>query len=384
MAQLRVLGISLDGLRPRGQFVLLSALMMAFFLANGYVEEKLLKEQNFRYVHVMTTFELLAFAAFAAFERSTQGEAPRKHKAPLRAHALVAGAMLLSRVFTNLSILHLSYPTQIVFKSLKLLSIMLGSVLLLKKYYNPADVSAAFLLCTAAASFAMGDALGGSKQTTAYGIVLVSLSLLGDALHTNVQELAMTQYKAPPLEVLQFTNGIAGLVQLCFTLLFSGEVAPALSSVSPSIFLVLVLRAALVYAGALCFVTLIKHFGSVAATTMTTVRKVLSVLFSFLAFTKPFGTAHVAGIALFGLGLWLSAKGATLRKEEKHDSWLASWAVLLGSRDRTQYQRVHDNSNETAHFRHDKVDTFLDDDDAFLDEHFVELSIDAFDQDDAL
>lgn len=84
----------------------------------------------------------------------------------------------------------------------------------------------------------------------------------------------------------------------------------------PLAYLLFVCRAIVIYLGVLCFVTTIKHFGVVPATTglplqvfarvtaclcvaVTTVRKVLSILVSFLLFPKPFGLKYAIGLLLF-------------------------------------------------------------------------------------
>src|SRR5690349_15456925 len=81
------------------------------------------------------------------------------------------------------------------------------------------------------------------------------------------------------------------------------------------IYVYFVLRTCLVYAGVLCFVGTIKRFGVVAATTVTTVRKILSVIVSFVMFPKPFSNAYVVACAVFCIGTWLNLRSKQSSKQ---------------------------------------------------------------------
>jgi adenosine 3'-phospho 5'-phosphosulfate transporter B3 len=67
-----------------------------------------------------------------------------------------------------------------------------------------------------------------------------------------------------------------------------------------------VLRALVIYLGVLCFTTTIKRFDVVLATTITTVRKVVTILLSFLVFPKPFSSMYVFGVIAFSIGLYIN------------------------------------------------------------------------------
>ena len=47
--------------------------------------------------------------------------------------------------------------------------------------------------------------------------------------------------------------------------------------------------------------TIIKGFGATVAEVIKSLRKVLTILFSFLLFSKPWAPLHIAGLGLFAL-----------------------------------------------------------------------------------
>ena len=59
----------------------------------------------------------------------------------------------------------------------------------------------------------------------------------------------------------------------------------------------------LAYGGTYAFTSCIMGFGAVVATGLGIVRKLMSVLLSFILFPKPFGVAHFLGLLSFFSGL---------------------------------------------------------------------------------
>lgn len=304
-AAVQWLCINCDGFTRATQFTLLSAGVFLFFMLCGFVEEYLFRElPDFKFGWYLTVFELFCFSTFAGLERGFRGQDVFSNRASFKAHMFVAFAMTASRGLTNVSLQYLNYPTQVIFKSMKLITVMIGSVLYLRKSYSLLEYCAAGLLVASAALFSLGDVdVAPSYDTT--GLAIVLISLVFDALHSNVQEGVLRD--APESEVMLFSNCFAALCTLVVCWMV-GELGPAVAfcSANPIAYFLFVFRACVIYMGVLCFVTLIKQFGAVNATTVTTVRKILSILFSFIAFPKPFTYKYLYGIAAFALSLTLS------------------------------------------------------------------------------
>lgn len=160
-------------------------------------------------------------------------------------------------------------------------------------------------------------------------------SLVADAVHANTQERVLRQEGASIQETMIFSNLIAAGMTLGYCI-FSGELVQAMeycreNTIAYTLFIV---RAAVIFLGVLCFVAIIKRFGAVTATAgtpplaaarplstllgstrshavlegahgraVTTVRKILTILLSFVLFPKPVTSKHMAGAVTFGLAL---------------------------------------------------------------------------------
>lgn len=135
-AKLKVLMFDLSGLPPMVQLLLLTSGVFLFFILCGSLEENMFNNVNgFTFGWYMTVFELLGFALTAALERRAAGEQVFEHRAPLVNHVIVAVSMTFARGLTNMSLQYLNYPSQVIFKSLKLIVVLIGSIVIYKKRF---------------------------------------------------------------------------------------------------------------------------------------------------------------------------------------------------------------------------------------------------------
>lgn len=122
---------------------------------------------------------------------------------------------------SNFSLEHLNYPTQIIFKSCKLIPVLIGSILIQKKKHKPIDFLAAFAMCVGLIFFTLADSRI-SPKFSSYGVIIILLALVFDAVIGNVQELAMKKHKAPNSEVVFYSYGI-GFMYLFVVMLLTGH-----------------------------------------------------------------------------------------------------------------------------------------------------------------
>ena len=304
-------------------------------MLNSYLEEYIFRVlPAFTYGWYITAFELTLFAVFALVERAVSGEGGMgvagmfARKAPVRSHLTVAVAMTASRGLTNVSLQYLNYPTQVIFKSMKLLTVMAGSLCFLNASFTPSEYASALCLVASAVMFSYGDyAVSHPTEATAVdvagaasdvaatpsaelaaslhvGVIIVLASLVADAFHATTQDTLMRALNATTLETMLFTNLFSSI--LAFTVvIIKGELSPALTYclTHPLAYPLFVLRAIIIYLGVLCFLLLIQSNGVVVATAITTIRKILSILVSFAVFPKGWSGWYGVGFVAFCCGL---------------------------------------------------------------------------------
>mgnify|MGYP006872312112 CR=1 FL=1 len=97
------------------------------------------------------------------------------------------------------------------------------------------------------------------------------------------------------------------------------------------------LRAIVAWLGAVFYSTLVKHFGAVPALVITTCRKVLTVISSFVFFSsdKPFGVTYFVALVFFS--------GAVACEFFKHNTKTKSQQLEMARKD-SDVEKVSDRS----------------------------------------
>ena len=249
-----------------------------------------------------------------------------KPNSPMWIHFVIGIAMMASRSLTIFSLVYINYPTQVVFKSMKLLSVLIGSVFCFSKEYSGLEVIGHVSMVISAFCFTLADAEVSDKSDisqetddieseynsttskfTFYGIVLVSLSLVADSVHANYQEYALKVKKSTMSELMIFSNFIAAVISSA-ACIFSQEWIDTTYFVRkhPEIMYLIFFRSVCIFFGAVAYLALTKRFGAVIASEVTTARKVVTIITSFIFFPKPFMFKHQIGSLLFGLSVVLN------------------------------------------------------------------------------
>ena len=87
---------------------------------------------------------------------------------------------------SNASLGYLNYPIQVVFKSCKLIPVLIGGILIQRKKFKPVEFLACGFMCLGLIIFTLAD----SKMSPNFhplGVMMLSMALLADAVLSNVQ-----------------------------------------------------------------------------------------------------------------------------------------------------------------------------------------------------
>jgi drug/metabolite transporter (DMT)-like permease len=104
-----------------------------------------------------------------------------------------------STVCKSSSARYVSFPTKVIFKSTKLMPTMLVATIFQNKKFGRSDYLAAALLCAGAAGYSWGETTkNDEKNDSYYGIFLLVISVLCDAITPNIKQwLMMNPEKSP-------------------------------------------------------------------------------------------------------------------------------------------------------------------------------------------
>lgn len=239
-----------------------------------------------------------------------------------------------STFFATASLKWCSYPTKVVFKSGKLIPTMIVATILKSGggTYGVWDYVAAGLLCAGAAGYGYDSGRVGSEETATVGIILLTLSVVADAFTPNLQQRLMASPSNDKEHVsggwcqsvskLLFPGGLGlsaaalmvnvnavGFTGLFIFMAVSGSLSQVVTEAysHPSLLVYLTTIGAALGTAVLAYTRLIRESGSVMAVAVATLRKVVTVVLSYVVFPKPMTFIHVlSGLAVLG-GVILSS-----------------------------------------------------------------------------
>lgn len=339
--KIKVFCFDLSQRSSQTQFLFCCAGVFALYLIYGYLQELIFTLDGFKpYGWFLTLIQFGYYTIFGYLERQLTEPHGQKRAIPIKTYNLLAFLTLGTMGLSNSSLGYLNYPTQVIFKCCKLVPVLIGSILIQKKRHGPLDFLAAIAMCVGLTAFTLGsfqqrqikfqyillsikyfsfsvDAQVSPNFDT-YGVAMISTALLFDAIIGNVQEKAMREHKASNVEVVQYSYGI-GFVYLLVVLTLTGNLMSGLrfcATVShPSLSLLIALRLSKKteynilfspsqypiqtygyaflfslsgYLGIQFVLTLVRTCGAPLAATVTTARKAVTIIISFIFFAKPF------------------------------------------------------------------------------------------------
>mmetsp|Transcript_2748 Transcript_2748/g.11307 ORF Transcript_2748/g.11307 Transcript_2748/m.11307 type:complete len:329 (-) Transcript_2748:265-1251(-) len=314
------------------QYFLLSAGTIFFLTTSCYVEEWIFKVlPDFDYFGFVALAELLMFAGFSylGFRREAEAKASDvedeggwkqmgQRKSPLGIYIGVGLSMAIATSVGKVAYKYVNYATGTVLKSMKLLPVLVLSMVYLKRTFGLQDYAIAILMTISAIAVGLGDSKD-DPNFDVMGVILSFVCLFAQAIQNNGQDQALRDYNASVAEAMLFSNGIAAVFAFA-NCVISGELVPALVYFfEPRRAVLLFIRSITFYIGAQLYVSIIKRYGAVAAVTVTTARKILTIILSFVLFSdnKPYTALHFLGSCAFALATILEINQRTAKAKAK-------------------------------------------------------------------
>jgi len=280
-------------------------------LGFAFLQEKVTHIPGFQHYEFMTFLTTMTFATCGMIERILTNDL--KRKAPLIEYAKLSLFTMGGMYFTNWSLSFLNYTTRIVFKSSKVIPVMLVGVVMQGRRYSKLEYLSAFILVSGIVLFTLGDSmdkLSGDGSFDYRGIILISLGVILDAITANYEEKSFFHARnCSPAEVMTFAS-LFGSVSAFITLVMNNSLMPALvyAQEYPEVVYWTASFSTLGYASTLFILLLIKTFGATNAEIVKSLRKILSIIISFVVFTKPFTQLHFIGFFLFALSTFMGVQ----------------------------------------------------------------------------
>lgn len=274
---------------------------------------------TFHYRNVLLLLQSAASAVVTSAMMLARRPRPRARRPPRGDYgrwAIVVGAYYASHWFGLASLPLLSYPVHVTLKSCKAIPVVVGERLLTARRHAPAKYIGVAAMCVgASAFFLLHEITGGARRTTPAGVALVACALISDGIYGGYQTKLVARCDSEWV-LMFYMNAWQALLSACACAAARGEVGAATAFVAahPRVARDLALFNVSKALGTLCVYRLLRESGTIVVATVTTLRKVLSVLLSVAYFGHAVGTAQWAALALVFLHAYVgNAIAAVLR-----------------------------------------------------------------------
>ena len=303
------LGIKLNLMKfnPNQRFLISAVIVLGMFIPYAWIQEYLMQSngptERPQDIGAFLTFcTFICWGLFSFVEGLGEGDWIQP-KSPFAQHLLIAALSTVSMSVSNIALQYVNYPTKVLFKTSKTIPVMCTGVVFFKKKYLLAEYLSAICLIFGVVWFSYGNMLV-APSWSIIGYMLMTLGLAADSICQNLNEKTITEYRCSEREMMFYTSTLGASFLLTF-LLFNGSLYPCADYFSLFDWSFVFIFAWLSFIGNKVLLTITKANGIFISLFLTSVRKLISILFSFLFFPKPFTYHYVlAGcVAFFGIAL---------------------------------------------------------------------------------
>ena len=257
-------------------------------------------------------------AAAAAGGGGGERRRARADRAGLWRWVVVVGAYYASHWLSLASLRDLSYPVHVTVKSCKAIPVAVGERVLTGTRHPPAKYLGVLAMCVGVALFLLctpSEGGGGDATATtgAAGIAMVAGALVADGVYAGHQADLVTRC-ASEWTLMLHMNAWQGVLSLAQCYASGDEVARCLAFVrrhpacGPDLVAFTVSKAV----GNLCVYRLLRESGTIVVATVTTLRKVLSVLLSVYAYGHAVSAVQWAALGVVFLHKYVGRALAAL------------------------------------------------------------------------
>jgi len=282
-----------------------------FFLAFGYFHERISRNsfgdnEYFDFPLFVVFIQCVSNVIISKIQTSVFYTPPSTKLNDTSIFVYISFFYTASMVAANYALLYVSYPTQILVKSSKMIPVMLGGYLMARKHYSWRKW---FIVITVTLCITYFMLVGVSKksqhhskdESSPFGLLLICGSLFFDALTNGYQERMYKLERKPTSEENMLYTNIYAVFFLTVSIIVSGEVFPAayfLWRFPEAIFDLLMIGLTMSFGQIFVFWCL-SEFGNLTTSMITTTRKFFAIIFSVLFFGHSLSSQWFAVFIVF-------------------------------------------------------------------------------------
>jgi len=274
----------------------------------GVIQERIMSEpydgEMFRTSVFLVFCNRLVAIFYAITMVKVMGE-ECKNKAPLWKYLAISFSNVCATWCQYEALKYVSFPVQMLGKSFKMMPVMIMGIIISMKAYGCKDWSIAAGVTGGVTMFLLsGDVKSkhGEAETSIYGLLLL-LGFLGfDGFTSTFQEKLFKEHKTSKYNQMLYVNSCSAFVSLG-TLLASGAAPTAIRFCldHPQFATHAMSLSAAAVGGQFFIYSQVKEFGALVFALTMNLRQVISILISYIMYTKPITFGQVLALGcVFG------------------------------------------------------------------------------------
>lgn len=250
---------------------------------------------------------LLAVVVAMVFVKARHGAIFANNKAPLWAFSPAAFSNTISSYSQYAALNYVSFPEQTIFKSSKIIAVMMMGKALQGKTYPWSQYFEAFAITVGVYIFSLASfADDRDRHTELVGMFLLVLYVAFDSFTAQYQDKVYQQYGRENVDPFQMMLGInvTAIIMTSLELIVCGELPVVWEFLlaNPSALWYNILTAITSASGQISIFYTISHFGPIVFTIIMTTRQMLSICVSAIMFGHTIsGKALVGAVIVFGI-----------------------------------------------------------------------------------
>lgn len=241
---------------------------------------------------------------------------------PVLDYAVVSLAYLSAMVFSFTALNHMSYPMQALGKSSKMIPVMLMGIVIRKRRYSMREFICVFMVSAGVALFSW-KSKSSKVPSSPLGFALLFASLFMDGVTGPLQERLIANFN-PSTHQLMFWQNFTSVAWLAVALLITGEGASALNFVMkyPETMSDIMLFSIVSAVGQNFIFYTVRHFNALVVTTITTTRKMFTILLSIFVYKHSVAPRQWLGLVLVFIAITWEAIAKQRAKAKRAASQL--------------------------------------------------------------
>jgi len=243
------------------------------------------------------------------------------NKAPLWKYFAISLSNVAATTCQYEALKWVSFPVQMLGKSFKMMPVMIWGIIIMHKKYTATDWCVALCVTAGVTEFLMTgeiNAPSAEEKDSIYGLALLVAFLLFDGFTSTFQEKLFKEHSTTKYNQMLYINTGSAITSV-LSLLVAGGFAEAIAfcGAHPAFIMDVCFLSGAAVSGQFFIYSMVKDFGALCFAATMNVRQVVSIIVSYVMYSKPISMLQICGLVLVFSALFYKSLRSILDSGEK-------------------------------------------------------------------